>query len=96
MSEPMTEAEQAAAGVLCRVHNRRVDIAMELEPADFADEARAVVAAVRPILAAETLENMAIRLEEMHFVKGERAWPFVAEIRKTAAALRTTTSEENR
>jgi hypothetical protein len=59
--EPMTEAERAAAEVLCRIHNRRVDIAVELVPADFAAEARAVVAAVRPILAAE-IEALAARL----------------------------------
>lgn len=85
----LTEAELAIHVAIC-----------EGSPEDCKDwRGRCVKAAeaVRPILAAEALEDMAIRLEEMHFVKGERAWPFVAEIRKTAAALRTTTPEkENR
>jgi hypothetical protein len=58
MSGSMTEAEKAVAEVLCRIHNRRVDIAVELEPADFADEARAVVAAVRPLIYREVRDRL--------------------------------------
>jgi hypothetical protein len=71
------------------------DEILRMKPEWLAEPARAIVAKLRPILAAEALEDMAVRLEEMHFIKGERAWPFVAEIRK-AAALRTTTPEETR
>lgn len=59
---PLTAAERAAARELSRIYNRRDDIPVELEPADFADEARAVVAAVRPILAAEALSQAAERV----------------------------------
>jgi hypothetical protein len=52
-------AEQAAAEVLSRTYNRRVDIPEESEPVDHADAARAVVAAVRPTIAAETLHWVA-------------------------------------
>lgn len=63
MSEPMTEAQQAAAQALARIHNRRVDIAYELTPEDFAGEALEVLDAVRPVLAAEALAWVASKPE---------------------------------
>jgi hypothetical protein len=91
--EPMTEAEQAAAEAMVAV----AEHPEWLVPADFAAEARAVVAAVRPILAAEALEDMADRFEAYGSLVGEKAWPFVTELRTAATHLRTTTPEkENR
>jgi hypothetical protein len=57
-TQPLTEVEAAAARELSRIHNRRDDIPIELEPADFADEARAVVAAVQPILLTEFRDDL--------------------------------------
>lgn len=54
---PLTEAEQAAAEVLSHFHNFRAEIGFELEADDFADEARAVVAAVEPIIAKKLVES---------------------------------------
>jgi hypothetical protein len=51
--DELTLEELAAAEVLSRIHNRRVDIAQESEPADHADEARAVIAAVRSYIEAD-------------------------------------------
>ncbi len=57
---PLTPAERAAAIELSRIYNRRDDIPIELEPADHADEARAVVAAVRPLIAKELVDSAEI------------------------------------
>ena len=57
-TQPLTEVEQAAAKALARIHNRRVEIAFELEPDDFSGEALEVVAAVRGPLLHEAADRM--------------------------------------
>lgn len=53
---PLSPAELAAAKALARDWNLRLaDGIQRMVPSDFTDEARAVVAAVRPILAAQAL-----------------------------------------
>jgi hypothetical protein len=59
-TQPLTPAEQAAAIVLARIHNRRVEIAFELEPEDFTDEAAEVVAAVEPHLTIANLRRQSL------------------------------------
>jgi hypothetical protein len=90
MSEPMTEAEQAAAETL------RTAIVLDDKPlsrSELASAARAVVAAVRPILAAEALEDMADVVERMTgsvFATGL----IRGRAEQLRAALRTTTPEK--
>jgi hypothetical protein len=106
MSEPMTEAERAVAAMLA--------LDTELDPSigveGFNTLARRVVAAVRPILAAEALEAAVERLLDQadlvrtkfpHQSPGHNRSYGLSEaasmLRADAAALRTTTSEkENR
>jgi hypothetical protein len=92
MSEPMTEAEQAVADVLegdsaCTWH-----VGCDVEDC-YGPRAKAIVAKLRPLLAAEALEDMADRFEAYGSLVGEKAWPFVTELRGAVAALRTTTPE---
>lgn len=61
MPEDLTAAEQAAAEALAERHNAHSDTE-HLAVAAFAGEARAVVEAVRPILAAEALREVAAEL----------------------------------
>jgi len=56
-SLPLTDAEQAAAEALFRLNETGGGYhAAHWTPDDFADEARAVVAAVRPLIAKELVE----------------------------------------
>ncbi|KPC75480.1 hypothetical protein ADL26_07575 [Thermoactinomyces vulgaris] len=93
--EPMTEAEQAAAEALARHFNLNYSDGIERPgPVNWGPEARAVVAAVRELIAAEALEAMA---EELR--KGDPADPGAVlmldadGLDECAAALRTTTPE---
>jgi hypothetical protein len=70
------------------------DEILRMKPEWLAGPAREVVAAVRPLLAAEALEDMADRFEVYGSLAGEMAWPFVTDLRTAAAALRTTTPEK--
>jgi hypothetical protein len=65
MSEPMTEAEQAAAKALARDFNlNHADGIQRLGPDSFVSEARAVVAAVEPHLAIAALERTVTSIEQ--------------------------------
>lgn len=92
---PLSPAEKAAAEALHRhfVETDTLDI-QSINPDDFACEARAVVAAVRNEIAAEALADMADRFEAYGTLGGEKAWPFVAEIRMAVQSLSRPTSEE--
>lgn len=59
----LTHAERAVARELSRIYNRRADIPQESVPADHTDEAIAVVAAVRDLIAAEALRAEADTIE---------------------------------
>ena len=92
-TQPLTEAEAAAALVLSRIHNRRVEIAFELEPGDFADEAAEVVAAIGPLMAIKFYENAADVTEKTGPMSAEgfRALALMAR-----QSLSRPTSEEHR
>ena len=63
MGKELTEAERAAANALARHHNMvHGDGIVRLAPDDFADDARAVVAAVAPIVKRETLDRFGDRM----------------------------------
>jgi len=63
-TQPLTEVEQAAARVLAERHNAS-STTSRLSVAAFEGEARAVVAAVRPILEADTLDRFADHLRAL-------------------------------
>lgn len=83
----LTKAEQTAAEALAERHNAH-STTDRLSTAAFAGEARAVVEAVRPLIEAEVLDDMADRFETYRTLGGEQAWPFVAEIRMATASRR--------
>jgi hypothetical protein len=97
-------AEQAAAEALAKVLNGHERVAGHVEvwtAADFADEAQAVVAALRPILAEETLDGFAVHLRELIASEtfceeaGDLGMKYAAsEAEDAAAALRSTTTTE--
>jgi hypothetical protein len=63
MGKELTEAERAAANALARHHNMvHGDGIVRLAPDDFADDARAVVVAVAPIVKRETLDRFGDRM----------------------------------
>ena len=91
MSEPMTEAEQAAREVIWH----RLD-GHEWAKSNYDGVAREVVDELRPIIAAETLREEAAALEA-----GIGGGPDLLVVPahlwlRDRAALRTTTSEETR
>jgi len=104
-TEPAAEAEQAAAEALARHFNLNYSDGIERHGViNWAPEARAVVAAVRPLIEADALEALADgaasygpptadQLRGIAFMvrkglRSVRAW-----LDADAAALRTTTSE---
>jgi hypothetical protein len=95
MSEPMTEAEQAVVDVLegdsaCTWH-----VGCDVEDC-YGPRAAAIVAKLRPILAAEALREEAAALEEALAASAEPTM-FVVPAHlwlRDRAALRTTTSDE--
>ena len=104
MSEPMTEAEQTAAEALARHFNLNYSDGVERHgPVNWGPEARAVVAAVRPLIEAETLDRFADHLRALVASEtfceeaGDLGMKYAAsEAEDEAAALRTTTPEESR
>ena len=93
MSEPMTEAEQAAREVIWH----RLD-GHEWAKSNYDGVAREVVDELRPIIAAEALREEAAALEEALVASAEPTL-FVVPAHlwlRDRAALRTTTSEETR
>lgn len=96
MTAPLTPAEQAAAEVLAGHHNAS-DAAYSYSSAAFAVEARAVVAAVEPIVAEKTLRDAADRFIAEHPWEGTRYQRehIADDLRKYAAQpLSRPTSEE--
>lgn len=108
-AESLSEAEQAAAEALARHFNLNYSDGIERHgPVNWGPEARAVVAAVRPILAAEALEaakdrllDQADRVLTKFGSNPPRAHNRVyglneaaSMLRADAAALRTTTPEK--
>ncbi len=100
MPEPMTKAEQAAAEAIAAVRNENGYGGIEhFAASDWEDEARAVVAAVRPLLLDEAAEAMLHHAQaaENNDATEDAVYTFMVaadRIRAWAAALRTTTSEE--
>lgn len=92
MTAPLTPAEQAAAEVLAAHHNAS-DAAYSYSSAAFAVEARAVVAAVRPIIAQELAESAEIIREfaQSHPITSAEARAIFDGV---AASLSRPTSEE--
>lgn len=87
MPNDLTKAEQAAAEALAAVGNADYVWAGpgHFDASDWENEARAVVAAVRP----EIYDEIATKLDEVGFLSGERAWPFVQLMREMANGRRT-------
>lgn len=106
-TQPPTPAEAAVARELSRIYNRRDDIPIELEPEDFADESRAVVAAVEPRLTIAALERTVAAIEQFAAHKrkaghvrdavgiDEAAELVLDELRAARQSLSRPTSEEH-
>jgi hypothetical protein len=88
MSEPMTEAERAVVDVLSGDSECSWHVGCDVEDC-YGPRAAAIVAKLRPLIAAETLEQFADKVE-----LGPWYLHVTATARADAAALRTTTSEK--
>ncbi len=98
--EPMTEAEQAAADVM-RTECVTEGVITTADPESFDRTVRAVVAAVRPLIEADTLDRFADHLRALVASEtfceeaGDLGMKYAAsEAEDEAAALRTTTPEK--
>jgi hypothetical protein len=90
MSEPLSPAEEAVATELraqwCAAHFVKPEL-VRLD--SWTASARSVVAAARPLIEAEALDDMADRFEAFGTLVGEQAWPFVTELRTSARSRRS-------
>jgi hypothetical protein len=89
MSNELTEAERAAVNAAhWYCHHDGPATGTDSLCQDCENIARAIVAAVQPIIAAEALENMANELEPHVNIEHQEVWPFVQELRAEAYRLR--------